>query len=154
MATGEKVFLRLANGELDELYWKPLYMACVVMASPGYPDHPQSGVAIEGEIQAQTASSYSCTQARSSSWGNGRLKVARSPTLWVWEVRSRKPSQIPTSNPAAFAGKASRSAKTSRPPNLIPKRCQGTFWPARVEKVAWHLWDDGGKARRMGVPGC
>lgn len=53
-----QVFLHLANGELPLLRWKKLSTACIVMASPGYPDAPESGVAIEGSIQAQSASSY------------------------------------------------------------------------------------------------
>jgi len=53
-----KVFLSLANGELDPLRWKRLYSTCVVMAAPGYPDAPEAGVPIEGDIQGQSASSY------------------------------------------------------------------------------------------------
>jgi phosphoribosylamine---glycine ligase len=76
-----KVFLRLAKGELDELQWKRLYMACVVMASPGYPDHPQNGVPIEGEIQAQTASSYflhAGTQFEQGKWSTKGGRVLNS----------------------------------------------------------------------------
>ncbi len=50
--------LAVAKGELPNLSWRPLSLACVVMAAPGYPDQPQKGVPIQGEIGYQTASSY------------------------------------------------------------------------------------------------
>lgn len=53
-----QVLLSVAQGELPKLKWRPLHLACVVMAAPGYPDHPQKGVPIHGEIGFQTASSY------------------------------------------------------------------------------------------------
>lgn len=52
------VFLRLANGELEHLNWKPLSATCVVLAAPGYPEQPALGVPISGDLSAQTASSY------------------------------------------------------------------------------------------------
>lgn len=52
------VFAKLAKGELVPLKWKNLNVACVVMASPGYPSSPQKGVPIEGDLGSQTASSY------------------------------------------------------------------------------------------------
>ncbi len=52
------VFSRLARGELDKLSWKNLQMACVVLAAPGYPDSPEKGVVIEGDLGAQTSSGY------------------------------------------------------------------------------------------------
>ncbi len=52
------VFFKLAKGELMPLHWKSLYTACVVMASPGYPDAPEKGVVIEGDLGSQGASSY------------------------------------------------------------------------------------------------
>ncbi len=52
------VFSRLAKGELDHLKWKNLQMACVVMAAPGYPDAPEKGVPIEGDLGYQSSSSY------------------------------------------------------------------------------------------------
>lgn len=52
------VFKSLAKGEVRPLSWKRLYSACVVLASPGYPDQPQKGVRIEGQIDFQTPSSY------------------------------------------------------------------------------------------------
>ncbi len=53
-----QVFKNLARGELTELRWKPLSSACVVLASPGYPDQPQKGVRIEGDLDFETPSSY------------------------------------------------------------------------------------------------
>ncbi|MGE0764720.1 MAG: phosphoribosylamine--glycine ligase [Bdellovibrionales bacterium] len=53
-----QVMLRLAKGELSDLEWQPLHLACVVLAAGGYPDQPQKGVRIAGEIGYQTAASY------------------------------------------------------------------------------------------------
>ena len=47
------VFKRLAAGELTQLKWKKQYSACVVLASPGYPDSPKS-VLIDGDLKLQT----------------------------------------------------------------------------------------------------
>jgi phosphoribosylamine---glycine ligase len=52
------VFSRLAKGELEKLSWKNLQMACVVLAAPGYPDSPEKGVVIEGDLGAQTSTGY------------------------------------------------------------------------------------------------
>jgi phosphoribosylamine--glycine ligase len=52
------VFSRLAKGEMTRLRWKNLYMACVVQAAPGYPDNPEKGVLIDGDIGYQSPSSY------------------------------------------------------------------------------------------------
>lgn len=52
------VFSKLGNGELVPLKWKSLNVACVVLASPGYPSEPKKGVVIEGDLGSQTASSY------------------------------------------------------------------------------------------------
>ncbi|HMN69750.1 MAG TPA: phosphoribosylamine--glycine ligase [Bdellovibrionales bacterium] len=52
------VFAKLARGEMTEMKWKNLQMACVVMAAAGYPENPEKGVAIEGDLGAQTPSSY------------------------------------------------------------------------------------------------
>jgi phosphoribosylamine--glycine ligase len=52
------VFTKLGKGELIPLKWKNLNVACVVMASPGYPSAPQKGVVIEGDLGSHTASSY------------------------------------------------------------------------------------------------
>jgi phosphoribosylamine--glycine ligase len=48
----------LARGKLESLKWKPLYSACVVLAAPGYPEQPEKGVRIEGDLDHQTPSSY------------------------------------------------------------------------------------------------
>jgi phosphoribosylamine--glycine ligase len=53
-----EVFLHLSNGELSALKWKKMATACVVMAAPGYPDNPEKDVAIDGDLNAQTSSSY------------------------------------------------------------------------------------------------
>lgn len=53
-----EVFNKLAGGELMPLRWKSLHMACVVLAAPGYPESPEKGVTIEGDLGFQTASSY------------------------------------------------------------------------------------------------
>lgn len=52
------VFFKLAAGDLMPLRWKSVHMACIVMAAPGYPDAPEKGVVIEGDLGAQSASSY------------------------------------------------------------------------------------------------
>jgi phosphoribosylamine--glycine ligase len=52
------VFNRLAKGELMPLKWKPMHMACVVQAAPGYPDNPEKGVVLEGDAGYQGSSSY------------------------------------------------------------------------------------------------
>lgn len=53
-----QLFYQIAIGEIPELHWKKLFTSCVVMAAPGYPDHPQKGVNIEGAIQDNNAQSY------------------------------------------------------------------------------------------------
>lgn len=52
------VFARLAKGEMTPLKWKNLHMACVVLAAPGYPDNPEKGVLIDGDLGYQSGSSY------------------------------------------------------------------------------------------------
>lgn len=52
------VFSRLAKGELTALKWKNVHMACIVQAAPGYPDNPEKGVVIDGDIGFQGSSSY------------------------------------------------------------------------------------------------
>lgn len=52
------VFSKLSKGEMVPLKWKPTNVACVVLASPGYPSDPKKGVVIEGDLGAHTASSY------------------------------------------------------------------------------------------------
>jgi phosphoribosylamine--glycine ligase len=53
-----QAFAKLAAGELTPLKWKPMYASCVVMAAPGYPEAPEKGVVISGDLGHQTASSY------------------------------------------------------------------------------------------------
>ena len=73
------VFSRLAKGELDRLVWKNLQIACVVMAAPGYPDSPEKGVVIEGDLGHQSSTGYflhaGTTKSASGQWvtGGGRV---------------------------------------------------------------------------------
>jgi phosphoribosylamine--glycine ligase len=53
-----QVFSKLANGELTPLRWNSLHMACVVLAAAGYPEAPEKGTPIEGDVEYQSASSY------------------------------------------------------------------------------------------------
>jgi phosphoribosylamine--glycine ligase len=53
-----QVFINLADGTLSPLKWKPLHLTCVVLAAPGYPDKPEKGLNIDGELKSQTSSSY------------------------------------------------------------------------------------------------
>lgn len=53
-----QVMLAVAKGEVPVLQWRPLHLACVVLAAPGYPDQPKKDVPIAGEIEAESASSY------------------------------------------------------------------------------------------------
>lgn len=52
------VFKALSEGTMMPLKWKPLNVACVVMAAPGYPETVEKDVVIEGDLNAQSASSY------------------------------------------------------------------------------------------------
>ncbi|MAV91248.1 MAG: phosphoribosylamine--glycine ligase [Bdellovibrionaceae bacterium] len=53
-----EVFLSLAKGSVKPMSWKPLSSACVVLAAPGYPDQPEKGLRIEGELDFESPSSY------------------------------------------------------------------------------------------------
>lgn len=53
-----KVFHQLAQGNLPQLSWQSIFTACVVLAAPGYPEAPEKGVVITGELNYQTHSSY------------------------------------------------------------------------------------------------
>ncbi|NQZ01690.1 MAG: phosphoribosylamine--glycine ligase [Bdellovibrionales bacterium] len=53
-----EVLASVANGEMPITEWKPLHTACVVMAAEGYPDSPVKGVAISGDMNGSTPSSY------------------------------------------------------------------------------------------------
>jgi phosphoribosylamine--glycine ligase len=41
-----EVFFKVAQGQMPKLTWKKDAAVCVVLASPGYPDHPQKGIKI------------------------------------------------------------------------------------------------------------
>lgn len=45
-----KTFHQLALGQLIQMSWKNCFSTCVVLAAPGYPDSPEKGIAIEGEL--------------------------------------------------------------------------------------------------------
>ncbi len=53
-----QVFLAIAKGEIPQLKWKTLSAACVVLAAEGYPQTVVKGSPIQGDLQAQTSSSY------------------------------------------------------------------------------------------------
>ena len=54
-----KVFQSIARGKLpDDVQWKSLYVACVVMAAKGYPESPIKGSVIKGDVFFETPSSY------------------------------------------------------------------------------------------------
>lgn len=41
----------ISSRKLSQLQWKSEFATCVVMAAPGYPEHPQKGVVIEGDLK-------------------------------------------------------------------------------------------------------
>lgn len=53
-----EVFDLVSRGAIPQLKWKKLFTSCVVMAAEGYPDNPVKGISIDGDIYAQTPSSY------------------------------------------------------------------------------------------------
>lgn len=53
-----QTLLSVAKGEVPKLRWKSLSSACVVLAAAGYPQSPEMGVNIQGDVFAETASSY------------------------------------------------------------------------------------------------
>src|SRR5690606_28567343 len=53
-----QVFLKLAQGELQNLKWKSVATACVVLAAEGYPESPKNGVKIEGDLNFNSNTSY------------------------------------------------------------------------------------------------
>jgi phosphoribosylamine--glycine ligase len=48
----------LSLGRVEPLRLRKLFATCVVMAAPGYPDQPQKGLRIQGEIQVGQANQY------------------------------------------------------------------------------------------------
>lgn len=48
-----KTFHQLALGQLTQMSWKNCFSTCVVLAAPGYPDSPEKGIAIEGNLQSE-----------------------------------------------------------------------------------------------------
>lgn len=53
-----QVMISIAKGEIRRLKWKSISTACVVMAAENYPQAPVKGSPIEGDVMAQTSSSY------------------------------------------------------------------------------------------------
>jgi phosphoribosylamine--glycine ligase len=61
----------VARGEVPNLNWKNLYAACVVLAAEGYPQTVVKGTVIQGDLLAQTSSSYflhAGTQKKGELW--------------------------------------------------------------------------------------
>lgn len=52
------VFMEVAKGQIPKLKWRQLHSCCIVMASPGYPDSPNKGVVMRGNLFEDTPSSY------------------------------------------------------------------------------------------------
>lgn len=52
------LFLQIAKGNLPQLQMKSGFASCIVLAAPGYPDQPQKGLSIEGDIHQATESNY------------------------------------------------------------------------------------------------
>lgn len=68
----------LAQGKLQSLQVRPLHAACVVLAAPGYPENPEKGVPIEGDLAWGTESSYFLVAgAKRSSSGNWETSGGR-----------------------------------------------------------------------------
>ena len=66
-----EVLKSIATGEVLPLSWYSLHTACVVLAAPGYPDHPEKGLEISGDSLATTSSSYflhAGTYRRQNQW--------------------------------------------------------------------------------------
>ncbi len=53
-----QTLLEIAKGNLPTVKWNSLFSACVVLAAKGYPDKPEKGSEISGDLFFQTASSY------------------------------------------------------------------------------------------------
>ena len=53
-----EVFYQTAQGQLPQLDWKNQSGACLVLAAPGYPESPEKGLAIKGELSQQDNSNY------------------------------------------------------------------------------------------------
>lgn len=52
------VFYQIAEGKVPKLQWKNNFSACVVLAAPGYPENPEKGVLISGDMGFKTPDSY------------------------------------------------------------------------------------------------
>lgn len=52
------VFFSVAERKLPKLSWKKEFSACVVLASPGYPDNPKKGLSIIGDLLKESPDSY------------------------------------------------------------------------------------------------
>lgn len=65
----------LAQGKLLPIQTRNMSAACVVMAAPGYPDKPEKGIPIEGDIGYATSTSYFLVAGASRS-SNGGFETA------------------------------------------------------------------------------
>ncbi len=53
-----ELLFALAQGEISPVQFKNIFATCVILAAPGYPDHPEKGAAITGDPLANTPNSY------------------------------------------------------------------------------------------------
>ncbi len=53
-----EVFLGVSHGILKKMKWKRMYATSVVLAAPGYPDHPEKDLFIDGNIFAEDSEAY------------------------------------------------------------------------------------------------
>jgi phosphoribosylamine--glycine ligase len=53
-----EVFWDISQGVVKKLKWKRLYATAVVLAAPGYPDNPEKGLFINGNIFAENQGAY------------------------------------------------------------------------------------------------
>lgn len=53
-----QVFYQVASGNMPSVQWKNKHVACVVLASSGYPESPVKGSVIQGSLKDDTLQSY------------------------------------------------------------------------------------------------
>lgn len=61
----------LAQGKLMPLQTRTMSAACVVMAAPGYPDKPEKGIPLEGDLNSATSTSYFLVAGAANSANGG-----------------------------------------------------------------------------------
>lgn len=66
------IMSHLSQGKLDPIKLKKLHAACVILASPGYPENPAKGISIEGLTQISDSSTsyvvHAGTKLEGSTW--------------------------------------------------------------------------------------